>query len=112
MRGKPKTETSQVLRERTVNKYARLFELSEKGRPVRWPGNLLERTIEEIYDDIFTRNTQCLQNKNISHALKTLTQVTFPQLVEGFFRKKFRGSKLAATNLNNMLYTLSHATAK
>ena len=109
---RPRTEASQVARERAVSKYARLFELSEKGRPVRWPGNLLERTIEEIYDDIFTRNTQCLQNRNIGHALRTLTQVTFPQLVEGFFRKKFRGSKLAATNLNNMLHTLSCATAR
>lgn len=111
-RARGRQESSQVVRERTVNKYARLFELSEKGRPVRWPHNLLERTIEEIYDDLFTRNTQCLQNRNIGHALRALTQLSFPQLVEGFFRKKFKGSRLAATNLNNMLYTLSHATAR
>lgn len=99
-------------RDRIVNKYANLFELCEKGRAVRWPTNMLQRIIEEIYDDIFTRNTQCLQNKNINNALKTLTQVTFPQLIEGYFRKKFKGSKLAATNLNNMLYTLSSIISK
>jgi hypothetical protein len=58
------------------------------------------------------RNTQCLQNKNISNALKTLTQTSFPQLIEAHFRKKYKGSKLAATNLNNMLYTLSSSISK
>lgn len=99
-------------RDRVMNKYANLFELSEKGRAVRWPTNMLERSIEEIYDDIFTRNTQCLQNKNINNALKTLTQLSFPQLIEGYFRKKFKGNKLAATNLNNMMYTLSSIISK
>jgi len=49
-----------------------------------------------------------LQNKNIGTALKALTLTTFSQLIEGYFRKKFKGSKLAATNLNNMLYSLSY----
>jgi hypothetical protein len=99
-------------RDRVINRYANLFDLCEKGRAVRWPTNMLERSIEEIYDYIFTRNTQCLQNKNINNALKTLTQLTFPQLIEGYFRKKFKGSKLAATNLNNMMYTLSSTITK
>ena len=58
------------------------------------------------------RNTQCLQTRNIDHALKTLTLSTFPQQIEHFFNKKFKSSKLAATNLNNMLYSLSYHISK
>lgn len=108
-KGARKTEIS---RERVVNKYGSLFELGEKGRAIKWACSQLERTIEEIYDDIFTRNTQCLQNKNIGSALKALTLTSCAQLVDCFFRKKFKGSKLAATNLNNMLYSLSYYVAR
>lgn len=58
------------------------------------------------------RNTQCLQNRNIGNAMKALTQTPFPYLVDSYFKKKFKGSKLAATNLNNMLYSLSHYVGK
>ena len=73
---------------------------------------MLERTIEEVYDDIFIRNNQCLQSKNINYALKTLIQLPFSQLVEAYFYKKFKGSKLANSNLNNMLYSLSYYTGR
>ena len=61
---------------------------------------------------MFIRNTQCLQTRNIDNALKTLTLSTFPQQIEHFFNKKFKSSKLASTNLNNMLYSLSHHLAR
>jgi hypothetical protein len=57
---------------------------------------------------MFTRNTQCLQTKNIGNALRTLTLTSFAQLVEGYFRKRFKGSRMASTNLNNLLYSLSY----
>ena len=41
----------------------------------------------------------------MSSVLKTLT--AFPRLVEAHFRKKYKNNKMYATNLNNMLYTLS-----
>ena len=73
---------------------------------------MLERTIEEVYDDIFLKNTQCLQTRNIDHALKTLNMNSIPQLIENYFFKKFKSSKLASTNLNNLLYSLSYHTNK
>ena len=36
---------SEILREKPFNKYHHLFEGVDKGRAVRWPINMLERTV-------------------------------------------------------------------
>ena len=41
---------SEACKEKPVNKYHHLFEGVDRGRAVRWPLNMLERSIEEIYD--------------------------------------------------------------
>ena len=68
-----------VSRERVVNKYAGLFGgLSEGGRAVRCSLGVLERAIEEIYDEVYAKNTQSL-SRNMGSVLKSLT--AFPRLV-------------------------------
>ena len=64
----------------------------------------LLKSIEDIYDDTFLKNTQILQNK--SNSLKKGCNI-FIKCIKDHFILKFKSQKLGNYNLINMLHSLS-----